>query len=341
MSEKDGLYPVIRRVERGEAVDHSYQNLIEVKKGWLPGSRTLYLVSHNNTGQASARGELLWPVKAHERDWTLHLRIKYTAATTASGLAQPTAKKVVDAIGGDHPQASLEQRIGSLVGEFLSQHGGPAAFIEQFEKQKTGMAAHVKNRIEDTVGLSLNLAITPTTGGRPFEKTRKIDKDLNFKVQDYPNSLMAKLSLDLDAQLLNEGPQYTVWAYIYQGVLDQLAQDLLAGAEQFLKSLCLHQLQFEINDVRKNLRDLLQKLAGGKGRAIGRFSLECQAPAADGVQRMERISVEPITFANLLEYPETVEAKCELQLELARLGVYIEQKSPNLKDWATKTLRET
>src|SRR5438046_10591567 len=108
MTTKDALYPIIRKVERNEPVDPAYQTRIEIKKTIF--ARDYYLVCHNNTGRAIAHSQVIVPVRAPEKDWSLTLAVAYTA-TTASGLPESIAKKIVDALGGDHPQAKLERQI--------------------------------------------------------------------------------------------------------------------------------------------------------------------------------------------------------------------------------------
>src|SRR5436305_13980427 len=104
MTTKDALHAIIRKVERNEPVDSTYQTTIEIKKSIF--SRDYYLVSHNNTQRGAAHGQMIVPVRAHEKDWSLILAVKYVA-TTASGIPERIARKLVDALGGDHPQAKL------------------------------------------------------------------------------------------------------------------------------------------------------------------------------------------------------------------------------------------
>lgn len=327
MSEKDALYPIIKKVERKKEPDPAYQ--IKIVKGDI-FHRTYYLVSNNNTGRALAHGHLLVPVKAHEKNWTLNLRLEYTA-TMASGMGQRTAEKIVIALGGDHPQADLEQCIRDLIGRSISDQGGPAEFISQFNRSKDSLVANIQRSIEEEVGLSLRLAITPIIVGKAFESTRPFAKEIRFHVQDYLDAITAKLSLDLDAQP-------GVWAYIHHPALDQLMNDIAASAEMFLKKVSLQEITFEVEKVRKKLREELENLANRRGRTVGRLGFECRLPFKDPVQEMRRITLNKIEFPNLIEYPETVIARCELQLELERLGTYVEQKQPDLESWAAKTV---
>ncbi|HEV2991376.1 MAG TPA: hypothetical protein VG759_23260 [Candidatus Angelobacter sp.] len=330
MTSKDALYPIIRKVERNEEFDPVYQTRIEVKRSIL--SRDYYLVSHNNTLRGTANSQITMPVRAHEKDWNLILAIKYTA-TTASGIPERIAQKIVDVLGGEHPQSKLEQRIKDLLGEFVSNEGGPAEFISRFDKLNGNLAREIQRRIEEGVGLNLRLNIRPTVEGRSFEKNKKIEKELRFQVQDHLDALTAKLSLDLDAQA-------GVWAFVFHNSLDQLANDVAATAESFLRKSSLQKIRFETEDLRRKLRDELESLVNRYGRTVSRLGFDCRVPVSDSVEQTHRITDEKIDFPNLIEYPEPVTAQCELQLELERLGTYIEHKSPNLKEWVTRTVRE-
>lgn len=330
MTSKDALYSVIRKIERNEPLDSTYQTRVEVKRSIF--SRDYYLVSHNNTQRGAAHGQMLVSVRAHEKDWGLTLAVKYVA-TTANGIPERVARKVVDALGGDHPQAKLEQRMKDLLGEFISAEGGPAEFISRFDKLSGPLTAAIQRRIEEGVGISLRLNIRLTVDGKAFEKTKKIEKELRFQVQDHLNALTAKLSLDIDAQP-------GVWAYVFHNSLEQLANEVAAAAESFLKKTSLQKIRFEIEDLRRTLRDELETLVNRYGRTVSRLGLECNDSSPIPDEQTYRIPIEKIEFPNLIEYPEPVIAQCELQLELERLGTYIEHKSPDLKDWAVKTVRE-
>ncbi len=332
MPERDALYPVIHRVERNEPVG-AYQKKIEVKKGnWPLATRTYYLVSDNKNGKAAAHGNIRYTVKARDKDWTLVLQVEYTAAA-AHGLPERIAQKIVDAIGGDHPQVTLETLMTDLMGEFIVGLGA-GEFISQFDRKRIDLAAYVQTHIEERAGLSLSLKIIPSTGGRAFENSRKLEKEIRFQVQDHLDPLTAKLSLDLDSQP-------GIWPYIHHGALDQLASEIIAAAESFLKMVSLQQIKFEMKALRERLREELEKLANKRGRTVSRLGLECVLPDVIGnVQSTRRITIEKIEFPHLIEYPEPVIAKCELQLELERLGTFLEHKSPDLISWATETVRE-
>lgn len=331
MASKDALYPIIRKVERNEPVDPAYQTRVEVKKSIF--SRDYYFVSHNNTLRGTAHGQMIVPVRAHEKDWTLSLAVKYSA-TTASGIPERIAQKVVDALSGDNPQAKLEQRIKDLLGEFVSNERGPAEFISHFDTLSGSLTAQIQRRIEEAMGLNLRLNIKPTIEGKSFEKTRKVEKELRFQVQDQLDAVTAKLSVDLDAQPC-------VWAFVFHSSLDQLANDVAATAESFLRRTSLQQLRFATEDIRRKLRDELEHLVNRYGRSVSRLGFDCRVPGvSEPIEQTHRITVRKIEFPNLIEYPEPVVAQCELQLELERLGTYMEHKLPNLEEWVAKTVRE-
>lgn len=331
MSEIDALRAVIRKVDRREPVDETYQNLVPVKVGF--GRYNYYLVSHNKTGRASVRGEMAVPVRSHHHSWSLNLLLKYSAMA-ASGLPEKVAIKIVDALGGDNPLSKLEQSIRDVMGEFISSIGGPDTFIAQYDKFSTALESRINNRIEDSVGLSLHVSLIPSTGGKPLEKTKRLDQELSFHLDDSSKLFKARLGVDLDAKP-------GVWPYIFCNSLDLLCNSIIESATGFLKTVTVQQATYEFAGVRDRLRKQVEDLANQHGRTVGHWSLELVPSIEPIVATTQRITLDEIVFPNLQQYPHPVAARCELQLDLESLGAYIERKSPDLREWAEATMRQS
>jgi hypothetical protein len=341
MPDQDQLHTVVKKVEKDTLHDAHSQTIVAIDltpdriglfKKWA-----YYLVSHN----IKVKDSLVVPVEGFEQGWILHLGLDYEAAVSKNGLPHAVARVLVEVLRGkteasENFQQALQLRLRTWIDAYVTEHGGAAEFIRQYERHPQLLSAYIRSRAEREVGLDLLVKIKAVVPDQEIEEVKSVKKPVVIELRDYPTAIPGTLNLDLAAMP-------GIWAYIHHQNVDKLCELLVTRTRVFMKQKTLHEVHFERERVREELAAELDRFARAEGRTAQSLKLPCASPVSTDVVKMAT-PTKPITCIktySLIEYPYPIEVTCELKMELINLGAFIASKPTNLDGWAERWAEST
>jgi len=335
MEAKQELDSIIRQVEPGTVADSSCQVLVAIDtRTGQPASQGLwaglnkkhqrhFLVTNSHrSGSVAVRNGLKIGIADFTRDFRFDLLVDYEAKCNPG-----REVRVAQALwSGATPQERLESLLTRWVLKRLE--GQASDFVRTFDRSAGDLAGELRTRAFDLTGLTLGIRVR-LDGAEQIDSLRIGPLALAVRVRDGDD----EVSLRFDAELIVDPGKESV-AYLHRDsrlFLDKEIQRKVR--EYFLSEVNLQQFHVDLEGrVQTELWRCLDELIAPYGRRLSRLILGGEV--FPGV--VEVTKVEHCFSHRLRDYPEPVEVKTELLLQLCDLGRYVRAKTPDLERWANR-----
>jgi hypothetical protein len=335
------LDAVVRWVEDGVAADPSCQVLVPIDRRtgqpgrgglWNRKHRRSMLVTNSHRAAAIAlRKGLRISTGDFARGLRFEMILDYEAKCTPG-----REVRVAQALWqGASPQERLEELIEKWVIDRLD--GRVAEFLSDFDRQAPDLGGELRARAAQETGLTLSVRVSLEDAGRP-DALRIGPVKLTVSVRDRDEELQVQLEAELGAQ-----PGRERIAFLYRDREESLRRAVLIQvSEYFAGGVTSHQFHTELADrVRDELLQRLDSLLAPYGRRVVRLSLRDETGPEDK-QASARSRRFEHQFPQRLgdDYPEPVQVRTEVLLELVDRGRYERAQSPDLKKWAAAEVED-
>lgn len=333
MSPHSDLDAVIRVVDGETPVDPSCQVLVAIDTRTGQPARTglwaslarkhqkHFLVTNSRrAGAVAVRRNLKIGIEDFSHDWRFDLVLDYEVRCNPG-----REIRAVQALWrGGSPQERLEALLKGWVLQKLE--GRAADFVRDFDRAAESLGQDLRACALEQAGLTLAVRVLLADADR-LDSLCIGPCPLPVRVRDRDD----ELDLRFEAELAVEAGREQV-AFLHRDRLDFLEREVRRKAREFFAlHVTLQQFHAELeNRVKSDLWRSLDDVVEPYGRKLVRLSMAGEAyPRVVETKRIEH------RFSHRLrDYPEPVEVRTELLLQLADLGRYVRAKAPDLEVWA-------
>jgi len=334
MTARQVLDNVVRQVEPDVTVDPSCQVLvpIDLRTGEpvAPGffsslgkkhHRYFLVTNSHQSGALAVRRELKITIDDFASDWRLDLLVDYEARCTPG-----KEVRVAQALASG---ASPQERLESLLRQWVLKkvEGQAAGFVSNFDRASRSLAEELRTRALELTGLTLAVRMSLAESDR-LDPLAVGPLTLPVRLRDRDE----KIDLHLEVELIVERGKEKA-AYLHRdrhSLLDKAVQK--KTVEYFAAEVSLQEFHTSLDGrIREGLKQQLDELAAPDGRKVSRLTLRGEAfPGVIEEKKVEHTFSHPLSG----DFPEPVEVKTDLLLQLVDLGRYVRAKAPDLEIWA-------
>jgi hypothetical protein len=261
-----------------------------------------------------------------ENGRALSLKVNYSASCV-SNQEDRVAEALFD---GPSPSAVFHALIKSWMHDYISQ--SPAAFINDYFRQRESLVAHIANRALTDVGLTLNAELS-LCGGPPQPQISIGPTSFTVAFLDHNGPYTLRLS----AELSLDGPN-NINAFVYDPSREKQDELMQSAISHYLASIPAQEFlsQLKTGELETKLRSDLNEKLRPFGRLVEGFSLDPEiglpeefSDAVDEIQQQVFDNTQPLLITSI--------AKMTCQ-NYAR---YLDSGSPEIRSWllqSTKSL---